>query len=267
MPPVVSLPMYVQAAEAIQAFWSGLRRHLAEAGLPGLPEDLFWPDDFRAHWLSPATLLSQACGYPLVTLLAGRVQLVGTFRYAAPGCEGSDYASLVVVREDDPARTVADLAGRRAAFNSRDSQSGYNSLRALVAPHVRDGRFFGAVIESGGHASSMRLVREGGADVAAIDCVTHALAARADPQAVAGLRTLCLSERAPGLPLITAQATSEQDLARLRSAIAAACADPALAEQRAAFLLEGFDVRPLADYDRCLEMQERAKALGYPELA
>ena len=255
--------MYDQAPEALLAFWAGLRAHLRGAGLDDVPDELSSPSDLDAHWLSPATLLSQTCGYPLVTRLADRVRLVGTPRYAAYGCRGSDYASLIVVRRGDAARTLADLRGRRAAVNGRHSQSGYNAFRDLIAPLAHEGRFFAEVIETGGHARSLRLIQEDRADVAAIDCVTHAMMARS----VEGLRVLCLSEPAPGLPLITARATTDADLARLRSAFAAACADPRLASARGALLLDGLDVRPVADYGRCTLMEERAKRLGYPEVA
>lgn len=263
----MSLPMYDQAPDALCAFWEGLRGQMREAGLRGVPDELSRPADLDAHWRSPGTLLSQTCGYPLATVLADRVRLVGTPRYAAPGCRGSDYASLVVVRADDPARSVSDLRGRRAAFNGRRSQSGYNAFRALVAPHARGGRFFAEVIETGGHARSLRTVQDGTADVAAIDCVTYAMTARHAPRSIEGLRILSVSEPCPGLPLITAWATHDDDIARLRAAFAAACADPALAAARQALLLEGLEVRPLADYGRCVEMEARASQLGYPDLA
>ena len=250
--------MYDQAPDALLAFWVGLR-----GPLRGLSS----PSDLEAHWLSPATLLTQTCGYPLATALADRVRLVGTPRYAARGCRGSDYASLIVVRRGDAARTLADLRGRRAAVNGRHSQSGYNAFRALVAPLAHEGRFFAEVIETGGHARSLRLIREDQADVASIDCVTHAMMARSAPQLVEGLRVLCLSDPAPGLPLITARATTEADLARLRSAFAAACADPRLASARRVLLLDGLDVRPVADYGRCTLMEESAKRLGYLDIA
>lgn len=263
----VSLPMYDQAPEALRTFWGGLGGHMRDAGLRGVPDDLSRPADLDAHWRSPDTLLSQTCGYPLATALADRVRLVGTPRYAAPGCQASDYASLVVVRRDDPARAVAELRDRRAAINGRRSQSGHNALRALVAPHAREGRFFAEVIEMGEHGRSLRMIQEGMADVAAIDCVTYAMTARHAPRAIDGLRILCVSEPCPGLPLITAWATPDEDIARLRAAFAAACADPALASARQALLLEGLEVRPLADYGRCLAMEARARQLGYPDLA
>lgn len=86
-------------------------------------------------------MLSQTCGYPLVTQLP-EVQTVGCFHYAAPGCEGRRYRSLLVVREADSHRMLGDFLGRRAVCNAEHSQSGYNVLRKMVAPLSREGRFF-----------------------------------------------------------------------------------------------------------------------------
>lgn len=266
MPRRVSFPMYAAPPEAADAFWRGLKRHLAEAGLPDVEADLAMPDDLPAHLGSPDLLLSQTCGYPLTHALAGKVKLVGTPSYAAFGCRGPAYASLFVVRRDDPAMRLADLRGRRAAFNSRDSQSGYNALRAAVAPLAEGGRFFGEAIETGAHLASMQLVTAGGADLAAVDCVTFALAPAEPGSAKEALRVVGVSDPAPGLPFVTGRLTSGDDLQRLRRALAAACRDEALAGCREALLLSGFTVLPLSAYDAIPAMAERACRLGYPEL-
>lgn len=265
---LASLPMYDAPADALAAFWVGLRGHMRREGLADVPERLATPDPLRDHWLDPDLLLSQTCGYPLTTALAGRVRLVGTPCYGAEGCEGPTYRSLLVVRDDDPARALADLRGRRAAFNERGSQSGYNAPRALVAPLAEAGRFFGATVETGAHRRSLDFVRTGAADVAAVDCVTLALLRRDDPERVAGLRGLAWTAGGvPGLPLVTARDTSPDDLARLRAAFAAACTDPALAAPRAALLLTGFAVLPLDAYAACRAMEDAAGAANYPDLA
>ena len=100
--------------------------------------------------------------------------MVGAFQYDVPGCTGVFQRSQVVLRADDPSVALADLRGRRVAFNGTDSQSGYNRLRALVAPLARDGHFFGSRLETGAHAESLKSVQDGKADVAAIDCVSLA---------------------------------------------------------------------------------------------
>ncbi|BDA83481.1 phosphate ABC transporter substrate-binding protein [Aureimonas sp. SA4125] len=262
---LVSYPMYCAAPGAIDGFWRGLRRHLAAAGLTDVDADLTLPEDLPSHWTAPNLLLSQTCGYPLTHGLEGRVQIVGTPCYDAPGCEGPLYSSAFVVREGDPAETLADCRGRRVAFNSRDSQSGYNSLRRAVAPLAEGTPFFAAAIESGAHRRSMDLVRDDVADLAAIDCVSFALAS--DAGSTAGLRILGVSSSAPGLPLITAADAPPQTVARLRRAFSAACADPALSAHRAGMRLSGFEVLPLAAYRTILDMENDAIYAGYPDLA
>ena len=263
----VAWPMYAVDPRAVEVFWQGLRSHMIAAGVESVPDSLEWPQEFYEHWLSPTLLLSQTCGYPLTTGLAGRVNYLCTPRFRAAGCEGASYSSAVVIREDDPALSIVDCAGRRVAFNSSDSQSGYNALRALVAPHAKNGRFFSDSIETGAHRLSLRAIKAGQADVAAIDAITFALLSKGKPEEVEGLRILGYTDKAPGLPLITSLRTPPSDVARLRRALDEACADPELAQCCAALLLEGFELLPPAAYDAIGAMRNRAIGLAYPELA
>jgi ABC-type phosphate/phosphonate transport system substrate-binding protein len=256
-----------ELATASAGWWTGLRRHFEAQGVDGLPETLTPDVHPIRQWDDAAPIFSQTCGYPLTHALAGKVRLLATPRYAAAGCAGPTYVSWVIVRRDDPARSLADLRGRRAAFNGRDSQSGYNVLRALAAPLAADGRFFGSATESGAHRKSLALVASGQADLATIDCVTFALVARAAPQEVAGVRVLCASAAAPALPYVTAASADDATVRRLQAGLLAACADPALADIRRALLIEGCEILPLASYEVILEMERDALARGYPELA
>ena len=261
---LVSWPMYVVDPAAVAGFWSRLRQALAAVGLDGVPAALTRPDDLVAHWRDPALLLSQACGFPFVTSLAGHVRYVATPCFTAPGCEGASYRSAVVVRRDEPARNLAAMRGRRAAFNSRDSQSGYNGLRALVAPLAQGGRFFGGTLETGSHRLSIRAVRSGAADLAAIDVVTLALLGDHAPDEVEGLRILDHTAPIPGLPFITAADTSDADLARLRQAVGEACRGDTDATQR--LRLDGVAVLPVASYDAILMQHNVAREAGYPDV-
>lgn len=264
--PLVSLPMYTQRPDALAAFWQGLRRHLEDVGFTDLPKALDVPDDLMAHWASPALLMSQTCGYPLMHGLQGKVRYVGTPAYSAPGCEGAFYRSVLVVRAEDPARALPDLRGRIAAYNSDDSQSGYNAFRATIAPHAQSGPFFARTFATGSHARSLRAVRDGEADVACLDCVSFALAARADPAAVQGVRVLDMTAAAPGLPVVTQAAATDEEVMRMRSAWSAALTDPELRHARTELLLAGFEVIDPAGYDVIPRMRRDAEARGYPRL-
>jgi ABC-type phosphate/phosphonate transport system substrate-binding protein len=263
----VALPMYLSKRQAVVSLWDVLHTRLQQAACADVPQALDWPEDLLAHWRDPQLLLGQTCGYPLTHALAGAVQLVGVFRYDAPGCDGIFCRSQLVARTEDAGRSLADFRGLRVAFNSDDSQSGYNALRAAVAPLARNGRFFGEVIATGGHAASMAAVQQGRADIAAIDCVTLDGLRRNMPQTAAGLSTIGQTQAYPGLPLITGQSTSSADLRALQAVLAALVRDPAAADARAALGITGFQTLPLDTYQVCVDMRLQAQALGYAELA
>src|SRR5262250_173743 len=126
-----SLPMYdlPEVAAATEQLWRGLAEHFQAAGIEDVPDGLALAPLLPAHWLSPDLLFSQTCGYPLRHSIRDHVRLVATPCYAAPGCEGAEYCSLVVVRTNAAVRSIADLHGARVAVNDKDSQSGYNALR------------------------------------------------------------------------------------------------------------------------------------------
>lgn len=261
----ISWPMYAADPAAVAGFWSRLRRALSTTGIDDIPATLTVPDDLVAHWRDPALLLSQTCGFPFVTSLAGHVRYVATPCFDAPGCEGAYYRSAVVVRRDEQARSLAAMAGRRVAFNSRDSQSGYNGLRALVAPLAGGRRYFGAVIETGAHRRSIDAVLSGAVDLAAIDVVTLTLLADLVPAKIERLRVLTHTALMPGLPLITAANTTDTDLTRLQRALAAVCNGETAEAQR--LRLKGMAVLPVENYDALLVQRDAARQAGYPELA
>ena len=263
----IALPMYLGAPEAVQTLWDALRPTLAAAGLSGLPSLVDWPQDLHRHWLAPELLLSQSCGYPLTHALRGRVQVLGCFAYSAPQCKAGQCASVLVARQEHGHLAPRAFAGLRAAYNSVDSQSGYNALRALVAPWAQQGRFFGQVLATGGHRLSVDAVREGRADVAAVDCVTWALLQRYAPQAVQGLCVVGQTGSYPGLPLITSCDTPAAEVRALRSALQALFAQPEAKQALAALAIIGFEALDAAAYAPCVEMENSAIALGYPQLA
>jgi ABC-type phosphate/phosphonate transport system substrate-binding protein len=256
-----------EVAAATDALWAGMARALTREGLDGVPGALTRGVDLDRLWRGPELLFSQTCGYPLTHAYKDALRLVATPVYDAAGCQGPDYVSLIVVREADPVRGLADLRGRTAAVNHATSQSGYSALRASVAELAHQGRFFGRVVESGSHGASLALVAAGEADVCATDCVTHALLARHRPEALRDLRVLARSPAAPGLPYVTRAAAGDELVARLRAALFAALEDPDLATARAALLLAGAEVLPISAYQPILEMEARAEALGYAEVA
>lgn len=262
---VVSLPMYdfPWLAEAHDALWATLRTRLRAAGVAGVPEALDRARPLRAVWRDSALLLGQTCGYPLLTEFSGTLRVVAAPIHDLPGCDGVLHRSFVVVRADEPAQSLSGLRGRRCAINGRDSNTGMNLLRALLAPLAGGRPFFASVIETGAHLDSLRAVREGRADLAAVDCVTHGLAARHRPDLLEGTRVLSVTDATPGLPFVTGASTSQPDLVALRAALAESAPSPA----GAALRLADVAMLTLADYAPVLALERQAAAAGYPVLA
>jgi ABC-type phosphate/phosphonate transport system substrate-binding protein len=260
-----ALPMYFPPREALQAFWAALAGLLRDDGAVApadIPDTLNHAPDCHAQWLAPDLLLSQACGYPLVTQLAGRVQLVGTFAYDAPGVQGIAGRSPLICRAGDRRRSLAEFAGSTLAFNDTVSQSGFNALRALLANTSRRRPFFAARLQTGAHYQSIAAVREGRADMAALDAVSWALWQRGQPGLAAELQVFGQTDAYPGLPLITSLQTAPPAVAALRRCLQHLATDTALAGLRAPLLISGFEASTLGDYQRCLDMQEQALARG-----
>lgn len=261
-----SLPMYDLPAvrAATDAWWAGLARHFRAAGIDDVPACL--EREPAPAWTDPGLLFSQTCGYPLTHELEGRVRLVCTPGYAAAGCDGVRYSSALVIAETSDARELTDLRGGICAINARDSHSGCNVLRRMVAPLADGASFFERVIETGSHAASLAAVAAGDADLCAVDAVTHALLAHHAPGGLAGTRVLCHSPPVPGLPCIAGPGVSLDGVKRLRHGIRSALADRGLESVRADLLITGAEVVPIEAYGAIVAMEREAIDMGYPEL-
>jgi ABC-type phosphate/phosphonate transport system substrate-binding protein len=240
---LAALPMYdfAELRPATDALWTAIAARLRARGVEA-PDSLTRDAPLEALWTDPDLLLAQTCGYPLVTTLKGRVTLVATPCYRAPGCAGASYRSALVVRAGDPAAGLADLQGRSCAINDMASNSGMNLLRQAVRALTGGSPrfFFGETLITGAHAQSVRAVARGGADVAAIDCVTWAHLTHLRPAETAPLRVLAWTAPSPGLPLITALDTDAATRSALCRALDEVARDPALAAVRDQLRLVGF---------------------------
>jgi ABC-type phosphate/phosphonate transport system substrate-binding protein len=121
--------------------------------------------------------------------------------------------------------------------------------------------------KSGSHRASLRAVAAGKADVCAIDAVCLAMARRHDRDAMARLRVLGPTPKAPSLPFVTAASRPPAEVVAIREALAEAIADPALAEVCAQLFLSGIAVLEDAAYDRITAIEQKAVSLGYGVVA
>ncbi len=251
-----SLAMYPFAhlREAYQQLWDGIVKGVAadRRSLPAqlllaqlMPAELTWTDDVAGLWASPDMFVAQTCGWPLVTALAGRVRVLGSFTYDVDGAQGAHYRSAIVATRPG---TVADFVGATVAVNNPDSLSGWVSLRCAVPG-------YGPVVWSGAHRQSLVALQEGRAELAAIDAVSFAHIARSAPELVRGLHLVGRGPLVPSLPLIAPLALADADIAALRGALVAALGDPQLADACRQLRISGFepldfdDYAPIADLD------------------
>jgi len=265
---IAALPMYAypDLRGAHESFWTALADHLRAAGVADVPGELTWDLPYTATWTHPGLLLGQACEYPLTHSYAGAVRVVATPCYTAAGCERNRYRSAIVVRADDPVGDLAGLRQRRCAYNDDESNSGMNLLRAAVSRVAGGAPYFAGVRISGAHAHSARLVVDGEADVAALDCVSYAHLRRNEPQLMARLRILAWTPAAPALPYVTAATTDDATLAALRAALVAVTTAEATRGICQALLLDGVDTHPDDSFGETTALEREAIQAGYPRL-
>ncbi|SOE16328.1 phosphonate ABC transporter substrate-binding protein [Hoeflea halophila] len=185
--------------EATDSLWQAVHQQLRERGVEA-PQALDRHADPETLWTAPDLLLSQTCGYPYATMLADKVTLVGTPAHAVTRADPGRYFSVLVARKNEAPRHLADLPGKRFAFNMRHSQSGFAApVRFLVQAGQASQP---APLETGAHRASIWAVAQGEADWAAIDAVTWELAKRHEP-ALRHLTVFATTPQTPALPLIT----------------------------------------------------------------
>ena len=239
-----SLPMYdwPEIRLFTDQFWAGLARH---AGWTGT---LDRSAPYDAIWRQSELRFSQTCGYPLTHEFKGLLRYVATPHYAADGCEGTNYCSIIFARHH--VSPIA-LRGDKPAINSTDSMSGFLALKLVLATLRSNGDFFTTPLITGGHLASMAAVQNGLADVCAIDCVCVALARKYRPEALEGLVEIARSPSVPALPYVTRAG----DIGRLRLALHQAFRDPELQTARDALLLGDVSVLPDDAYDVITQLE------------
>jgi len=252
-PAVASLPMYdwPEIAWANDALWSAIAKRLIVRGIAA-PPLLDRESGSDAVWDDRRLVLSQTCGYPFSTRLKRTVRYVGTPVYDAPGCQGSGYSSVIVVRSDEGGERLGDIDPSRFAYNAADSLSGYLALANAASEAGIDPRSV-EWLETGSHRASLRLVAAGNADVAAIDAVCWSLALRFEP-AAGRLKVIEQTAFRPGLPFITSIDRTDREIEIIRAAIRDALADHEIAAAREALRLTGLSTEDEPDYASIAEL-------------
>jgi ABC-type phosphate/phosphonate transport system substrate-binding protein len=215
---LVQLPMYdwIETRMATNALWSCIHHALKRQGIPS-PETLDRDQAPKFGWLSSQLLLSQTCGLPLIQELRGRVAVLGCFSWRGQPLSG-DYHSVIIARDALALDNINALYGQRVAINHESSYSGCLALKRWMSLMEKSDAIFSKVITTGSHRHSVQAVATGLADIAAIDCISWALARRFDTTAQS-LKVVARTDDRPGLPLITAVTCSPFMIDKLRIAL------------------------------------------------
>jgi ABC-type phosphate/phosphonate transport system substrate-binding protein len=239
-----SLPMYdwPEIREHTDAFWAGFQRHAR------LSLTLNRDSSYSEPWRNPNLIFSQTCGYPFTHEFKDLLCYVATPHYDCAGCDGATYSSFIFARQAIP---LQEFRGQIPAINSMDSMSGMLALKLVFAPFVKAGEFFERKLITGGHLNSLQAVRDGSADVCAIDAVCVALAQKYRPEVLEGLVEIAQSPMVPSLPFVTRAGNSEQ----LRMALTKTFSDPELKSTLEALLMNGFSNLGAGAYDRITELE------------
>lgn len=210
-----SLPMYdfPEFRAETDAFWAAVHDALGGNAPATLERENPW------IWDVDDLMLSQTCGWPWIMGKAGASCIVARPVLSILGGGRGTYRSAVVVR------TGQSGHGGRFVANSAGSLSGWIAARRWLAGQgiAKDA----PDLLSGGHRQSVAMVRNGEADIAAIDAVSWHMISQID--AVDGVEVIAWTEEAPALPYICAPG---RNIAALQTALAVAINDPAVARFR-----------------------------------
>lgn len=207
------------------------------------------------------------CGLPYVQLT--RQQPAPIEVLAAPVLQGERYQgrpiyySDVVVRQDSPFQTFADLRGCCWSYNDLASHSGYNITRYRMVQLGETQGYFGRVVAAGSHQNSIRLICAGDVDASAIDSQVLAIELREQPELTRQLRVIDTFGPASIQPVVAAQQLPASLKGEVRAVLLEMAAEATAQERLAAGFVQCFAPVTDATYDDIRAMLAAAEAVGF----
>lgn len=266
---VANARMYSVDATVAEAWRSLLQWVVQRAGVDCQVIDYPPPQTLPALWQRDDLGCAFMCGFPLSR--ATPPPLVLAAPVPSPGAYAGRpvYWSNVVARNDGRVRTIEDAFGRRMAYTTTDSQSGYQAIRSFFAPFAqrRGAPLFSAVI--GPLVTPRRVVEAvlaGEADAGPVDSYAFDLMQRHEAAWMSPLHVIADTPPTPIPPLVGAAGIDEADAQKLRDALLSVALAPALERTRETLLLQGFAPISPAAYGVLAEAAAAATAIGYPRL-
>lgn len=226
------------------------------------------PAPLPVLWARPDAAGVFMCGYPLSQaqpqprVLAAPVP--SPRRYGGRPVYWTD----IIVPFDSPITRLDETFGRKFAYTTEDSQSGYQAPRLLFARHAHGAALFSATV--GPLVTPRRIVEAvlaGDADAGPLDSYVHDLLRLHEPGLASRLRVVATTPAKPIPPLIAAPGIAAATTERIADALIAVGKSVELDAIRTTLQLEGF-ARVTADDYRVLRTDaQQADSLGYRRLA
>ena len=255
---------------AVAALWRTLLEWvIAHAGVAGEVIDYPAPQPLPALWQRPDVGCVFMCGFPIAHARPPPSVLAAPVPAPARYGDKAVYCTDLVARADSSLRQLDDIFGRRFAFTTEDSQSGYQAPRHLLAPFARDrgGALFSATV--GPLLTPRRVVQallDDEADSGPLDSYFHDLLCRHEPDLAAQLRVVASTGWTPIPALVAAPGLPDAIAAKLTAALLAVADAPELAPVRAGLLLRRFVAVRAEDYASLMADARAADAAGYRHL-
>jgi phosphonate transport system substrate-binding protein len=173
------------------------------------------------------------------------------------------YFSDVIVRRESDARSFADLRDRSFAYNETSSHSGYGIVRFVLVTMGETHGFFGRVVASGAHETSIGWVAGGEVESAAIDSQVLALELRDRPWLAKELRVIASLGPSTIQPVVAGAHLPRATRDGLRDAFLAMGRDPAARGFLDRGLVATFEAADAASYDDIRSMVEACEAARF----
>lgn len=171
------------------------------------------------------------------------------------------YFSDVVVRQESPFHQFADLRGSRWAYNEPRSNSGFYVPCAYLAELGETLDYFGQVIASGAHQTSLQWILDGKVDAAAIDSTVLETELRRHPELQSKIRVIVSLGPHPIPPWLISTAVPLPLREQVRSLLVNMQDDPQGCEILHAAAIDRFVGVCDRDYDPIRAMAQRAETV------
>ena len=227
-----------------------------------LIDDITWQE--RGRVLDAGTIdVAWICG--LLYVLKADQPASGIELLVAPVMQGDRYKnrpiyfSDVVVHLDSHFQTFADLRGATWAYNEPGSHSGYNLVRYHLASLGEKSAYFGNVIESGAHLTSLGMILERQVDASAIDSIVLELELQRRPALNTAMRVIDSLGPSPIPPLVILKSLPQETRKALRELLLRMHEDPHGQAILANLQIARFAYVEDKDYDAIRDMARKAK--------